>query len=77
MYHRTKNPWTKSEKTKKEVYKQADSLRCVFLIFLTIYCSLMSSLQADVLRLLILRRYGGIYLDNDIYVVNSLDKYRR
>jgi mannosyltransferase OCH1-like enzyme len=37
----------------------------------------MSSLQADVLRLLILRRYGGIYLDNDIYVVNSLDKYRR
>lgn len=21
--------------------------------------------------------YGGIYLDNDIYVVNSLDKYRK
>ena len=21
--------------------------------------------------------YGGIYLDNDVYVVNSLDKYRR
>lgn len=20
--------------------------------------------------------YGGIYLDNDVYVVNSLDKYR-
>ena len=34
-------------------------------------------LQADVLRLLVLRRYGGMYLDNDIFVINSLDKYRR
>ena len=33
--------------------------------------------QADVLRLLVLRKYGGMYLDNDIYVINSLDKYRR
>ena len=24
-----------------------------------------------------LRKYGGMYLDNDIYVINSLDKYRR
>jgi len=22
-------------------------------------------------------KYGGIYLDNDVYVVRSLDKYRR
>ena len=28
-------------------------------------------------RLLILKKYGGIYLDNDIYVINNLDKYRR
>jgi len=33
--------------------------------------------KADVLRLLILKKYGGIYLDNDIYVINNLDKYRR
>ena len=37
----------------------------------------MFSVQADVLRLLVLRKYGGMYLDNDIYVINSLDKYRR
>ena len=24
-----------------------------------------------------LMQYGGIYLDNDVYVVSSLDKYRR
>ena len=29
------------------------------------------------LRLLVLKKYGGIYLDNDIYVINNLDKYRR
>ena len=28
-------------------------------------------------RLLVLKKYGGIYLDNDIYVINNLDKYRR
>ena len=28
------------------------------------------------LRLLILAAYGGIYLDNDVYVCNSFDKYR-
>lgn len=33
--------------------------------------------KADVLRLLVLRKYGGMYLDNDIYVINSLDRYRR
>ena len=27
-------------------------------------------------RLLVLKKYGGIYLDNDIYVINNLDKYR-
>ena len=27
-------------------------------------------------RLLVLKKYGGIYLDNDIYVINKLDKYR-
>ena len=24
-----------------------------------------------------LRKYGGMYLDNDILVINRLDKYRR
>jgi len=33
--------------------------------------------KADVLRLLILKRYGGIYMDNDVYVINNLDHYRR
>ncbi|XP_023320869.1 uncharacterized protein LOC111695693 [Eurytemora carolleeae] len=33
--------------------------------------------KADVVRLLVLKKYGGIYLDNDIYVINSLDQYRR
>jgi mannosyltransferase OCH1-like enzyme len=37
----------------------------------------MYVMQADVLRLLILKKYGGIYLDNDIFVVNNLDKYRK
>ena len=27
--------------------------------------------------MLVLRKYGGMYLDNDIYVINKLDKYRR
>ena len=26
---------------------------------------------------MVLRKYGGMYLDNDIYVINSLNKYRR
>ena len=33
--------------------------------------------KSDVYRILALMHYGGIYLDNDVYVVNSLDKYRR
>jgi hypothetical protein len=33
--------------------------------------------RSDVLRLLVLMAYGGIYLDNDVYVVNSLNKYRK
>lgn len=27
-------------------------------------------------RILLLMNYGGIYLDNDMFVVKSLDKYR-
>jgi mannosyltransferase OCH1-like enzyme len=30
-----------------------------------------------VLRILLLSHYGGIYLDNDVYVVNSLENYRK
>ena len=26
---------------------------------------------------MIMMEYGGIYLDNDVYVINSLDRYRR
>lgn len=33
--------------------------------------------RSDVWRLLVLMSYGGIYFDNDVYVVNSLDKYRK
>jgi len=32
---------------------------------------------SDVARIRLMMKYGGIYLDNDIYVVSSLDKYRR
>lgn len=31
---------------------------------------------SDVHRLLVLMHYGGIYLDNDMIVINSLNKYR-
>ena len=31
--------------------------------------------RADLLRLQVLMNYGGIYLDNDVIVVNSLNKY--
>jgi hypothetical protein len=33
--------------------------------------------RADNLRLQVLSNYGGIYLDNDVYVINSLDMYRK
>jgi len=33
--------------------------------------------KSDTLRLLALMNYGGIYLDNDMILVKSLDKYRR
>ena len=33
--------------------------------------------RSDVYRLLVLMNYGGIYVDNDVFVVNSLDKYRK
>ena len=32
---------------------------------------------SDVTRILVLLKYGGIYLDNDVYVVNNLNKYRK
>ncbi|XP_067140957.1 uncharacterized protein [Centruroides vittatus] len=33
--------------------------------------------SSDVTRIEILREYGGIYLDNDVFVVNSLHEFRR
>jgi mannosyltransferase OCH1-like enzyme len=33
--------------------------------------------KSDVIRILILMHYGGIYMDNDMILVNSLDKYRK
>ena len=32
---------------------------------------------SDIARIQTLIKYGGIYLDNDVYVVDSLDKYRK
>lgn len=32
---------------------------------------------ADIERIRIVMKYGGIYLDNDVFVVQNLDKYRR
>lgn len=32
---------------------------------------------SDLLRIIILRKYGGIFIDNDVYIVQSLDYYRR
>ena len=32
---------------------------------------------SDVTRIRVMMQYGGIYLDNDVYVVNNLDKYRK
>lgn len=31
--------------------------------------------RADVLRLEVLMNFGGIYFDNDMFIVNSLKKY--
>lgn len=33
--------------------------------------------RSDVLRLLVLMHYGGIFLDNDVYVIRSLDEFRK
>ena len=33
--------------------------------------------KADTLRLLILMEYGGVYLDNDMLLIQSIDYYRR
>jgi mannosyltransferase OCH1-like enzyme len=33
--------------------------------------------KSDVLRIIILMNFGGIYLDNDMILINNLDKYRR
>lgn len=32
---------------------------------------------SDIARIQIMMKYGGIFLDNDVYVINSLDRYRR
>ena len=32
---------------------------------------------SDFERIRIMKKYGGIYLDNDVFVVKNLDKYRR
>lgn len=32
---------------------------------------------SDIARIRIVMKYGGIYLDNDMYVIRSLDKYRK
>ena len=32
---------------------------------------------SDLTRIRVLMKYGGIFLDNDVYVVNNLDKYRK
>ncbi|XP_075537218.1 uncharacterized protein LOC142572171 [Dermacentor variabilis] len=32
---------------------------------------------SDIVRIRVLRKYGGIYLDSDSYIVKNLDKYRR
>lgn len=32
---------------------------------------------SDIARFRVLRKYGGIYLDNDVYVVKPLHKFRR
>lgn len=34
-------------------------------------------IAGDFMRLQIMQEFGGIYLDNDIYVVHSLDRYRQ
>ena len=31
----------------------------------------------DLARIKIFMTYGGIYLDNDVYVIQNLDKYRK
>lgn len=31
----------------------------------------------DIARIRTMMKYGGIYLDNDVYVINNLDKYRK
>jgi hypothetical protein len=33
--------------------------------------------RSDVYRLLALTNFGGMYFDTDVYVINSLDKYRK
>ncbi len=33
--------------------------------------------RSDVLRLVILMNYGGIFLDNDCFLVKSLDRFRK
>ena len=37
----------------------------------------MMAFRGDFWRIMILMEYGGIYLDNDQYVIRSLDRYRQ
>lgn len=45
----------------------------------TIFGKNISHVQhaSDIVRIRVLREYGGIYLDSDCYLVKNLDKYRR
>ncbi|KAL6955096.1 hypothetical protein U1Q18_051406 [Sarracenia purpurea var. burkii] len=33
--------------------------------------------SSDILRIDVLRKFGGIFIDNDVYVVKRLDRFRR
>ena len=41
------------------------------------YCELDLQHGSDIARIRILQKYGGIYLNNDVYVIQNLDKYRK
>jgi hypothetical protein len=58
------------------VIQRIDSKPTIFGKNLTNFFGTKYYHRSDVWRLLILMNYGGIFLDNDVYVVNSLNKYR-
>lgn len=45
----------------------------------TVFGQQLSSVYhaSDIARLAVLLEYGGIFLDNDVYIVKSLDRFRR